>query len=76
MSRQLKVLELPVGQFTSVLRGEKRIRNLPVDAEVVCIGQAKKMVGVCVHSASYPITPDGELLPVAPAVVQNGRCHE
>lgn len=70
MSRQLKVLEIPLDQITDVLRGRKRIRNLPFDATVVGLHQTHKRVGICICSATYPHIPRGEQLPLAVAVVQ------
>lgn len=71
MSRQAKVFLVAREHVVALLRGEGRIRNLPMDAEIVgyspCICET---LGVLVLSASFPETPEGIPLPTAMAVLE------
>ena len=69
MSRA-RIYIVPIASLLPVLRGEKRITNLPADAEIVAADYGTCGLGVRVHSTSFPESERGKQLPTFPAVLE------
>jgi hypothetical protein len=69
-----KVYRIDYATLAAVLRGERRIRNLPRDAEIhgtaPCEDRHGRCLGLRVHSNSFPNLPTGAQLPVVIAVTE------
>lgn len=69
-----KAYRLDYATLAAVLRGERRIRNLPKDAEIhgatPCDDRHGPCIGLRVHSRSFPDLPTGAQLPVVIAVTE------
>lgn len=69
-----KVYRIDPGALAAVLRGERRIRNLPRDAQIVADHQHADPRGGYIawriHSHSFPDLPAGAQLPVVVAVTE------
>ena len=70
MNQHAKVYMIPMRSLGPVLRGEKRIVNLPADAETVAFDYGLMGVGIRVHSQCFPEVPFGQPLPLVPAVLE------
>lgn len=72
MSRQLKVIFVPLEKVAAVLLGHCKVRNVPGDAQVIgfhpvnnsCYG---KGLGLLLTSQRFQFIPHGEPLPVCVA---------
>jgi len=64
-----RIYLIPRAALVPVFRGEKRIANLPPDAELVAADYGVQGFGVRIHSASFDDVPFGGQLPVVPAVI-------
>lgn len=71
--RRAKVLVLPLASLLAVLRGEKRVRNLPPDAELAGAVPVGRDLGIRVHSTIYKTVDEGTPIPTAPAVLETVR---
>ena len=69
-----KAYRIDYTALAAVLRGERRIRNLPKDAEIhghaICDDRHGPCIGLRVHSNSFPNLPNGAQLPVVVAVTE------
>ena len=69
-----KAYRIDYTALAAVLRGERRIRNLPKDAQIHGVAQCDDRHGPCiglrVHSHSFPNLPNGAQLPVVVALTE------
>lgn len=68
--RRAKVYLVPKACLLEVLRGEKKVRNFPADAELVAADCGVSGLGIRVHSQSFDEVAPGEQLPVVTAVLE------
>jgi hypothetical protein len=70
MNCRAKVFSIPIAALAPILRGEKRIANLPPDAVITAADYGLLGLGVRVHSESFEEVPLRKQLPVVPAVLE------
>lgn len=67
-ARRALVLFVRLDELCAVLRGDKRVLNIPPAAEIVAASQVAGGIGVRIHHESFAAAPHGEPLPVRVAV--------
>lgn len=70
--KQARVYLIPPECILAVLKGEKRVCNLPADAELVAAQLTQHGIGVRVHSKTFPVISCGSPLPLVTAALE--RC--
>ncbi|HBG29094.1 MAG TPA: hypothetical protein DDW98_00420 [Gammaproteobacteria bacterium] len=65
-----KVYLIPKAAILPILRGEKRVANIPTNAECVAADSGVMGFGLRVHCDSFDDVPFGKQLPLVPAVIE------
>lgn len=65
---QARVMVISLKALADILSARSRVLNLPADARIVAAVPARDGIGIRVHSLSYEPVPQGEMLPLVPAV--------
>lgn len=68
-----RVYQIPNSCLLGILRGEKRIANLPADAELVASDYGPRGLGVRIHSTCFPEVQRGEPLPLVIAIIEGRK---
>lgn len=70
MHRRAKIIVLPMESLLAILRGEKRLANLPPDSILQGATARPREVHLQVQSMRWPEVPEWSRLPEVPAILQ------